>query len=122
MEASRTNWLELTFLLSCLSLVTSDLGNIQTLYADQGSNVTLQCLRDQNSHHSVQWAWGPASSGDGRQGARKRIQPQTNGDLAIFDVHPEDDNIYLCQDAESNESLHKIFLKVSQRVTDGLLY
>jgi hypothetical protein len=42
----------------------------------------------------------------------RRIQPQTNGDLVIYGIKPDDSKSYTCQDMESNESIHTVFLVV----------
>ena len=38
--------------------------------------------------------------------------PQPNGDLLIYGLVPEDSKPYTCQDMESNESIHTVFLVV----------
>ena len=44
--------------------------------------------------------------------ASRRILPQPNGDLLLLGLLPEDSKPYTCQDMESNESIHTVFLVV----------
>ena len=95
-------------------------GGFRTEYADQGSNVSLHCLGHKGSS-GVLWTHhgrGPDDVEPRRRiplslsSSSRRILPQPNGDLLIHGLLPEDSKPYTCQDMESNESIHTVFLVV----------
>ena len=77
------------------------------MFANAGDNVTLLCPR-QDGGGAVVWIWGAGAA----VGAAGRFRPQSDGDLAILALEKEDSKVYLCQDAESNESIHTVLLQV----------
>ena len=97
-----------------------------TVAANEGTNITLKCegtfgLTD------VFWVWGSpmrtegTSSSSGRVGrdppgeggsAATRLWTGEDGDLHISGVSEGDGRMYTCVDAESNQSIHTVFVKV----------
>jgi len=96
-------------------------GSFESHYADQGRNVSLHCVGHAGSS-GVLWTHhrrGPDDEGvilpprrTPLSSSSRRILPQPNGDLLIYGLLPEDSKPYTCQDMESNESIHTVFLVV----------
>lgn len=110
------------FLLSLLApyaLVASAGGDVDGLQearevvsASEGANITLRCPYP-SSHvegkdgSGVLWVW------DSLQDEGARFDHSDGGNtLHISSLRPSDQKVYTCQDAESNESLHTVFVKV----------
>ena len=85
----------------------------ETISADAGGNVTLHC--PVIGGKSVNWIVVP------RRGLNRPPPKDNNesgsiladGSKVLFDLDEDDANEYICQDADSNESIHTVFLQVS---------
>ena len=95
--------------------MSNEEGGFRTEYADQGSNVSLHCVGHKGSS-GVLWTHHRRGSDDVplslSSSSSRRVLPQPNGDLLIHGLLPEDSKPYTCQDMESNESIHTVFLVV----------
>ena len=91
-------------LLLLFSLVRQGAGADETVVGDAGSNVTLAC--GGGDPKSVLWVWESASRESGR------YLKTDGGGLVIVTLRPDDNRVYTCQDAETNQSLHSVLLLV----------
>ncbi|XP_071746083.1 neogenin isoform X2 [Lepeophtheirus salmonis] len=93
----------------CIGPVESNLGRSETsatLIFNSGANITLNC-QGKSPNRDIAWI----------QYGKKvlpsnRIRHESDGRLIIHKVFPRDEGLYLCQDVESNQSIHSIRLRV----------
>ncbi len=105
--------MRLSYLLLLLPLLVSSVeerpkasSSSKTLIRDVGAvNVTIHCERD-DEDKSVNWIF------DGRN---RNVTFAPNGDLVLLNgLEAEDAKVYVCQDADSNESIHTVYVQVKK--------
>jgi len=82
-----------------------------TVFVNVGGNISLPCV-NASEDARVRWIW----DGDRRRSPAAPPPLLGDGSLTLVAATLDDDGIvYTCQDAESNESLHSLLVRVRRR-------